>query len=170
MAGAWWTCLSLQSKPRPLWLLPVDAVTGLRTYLSGKEDSEDTALRSKCPRSERDNGEDEGPPDEGSRVIPAAHQARCSRTRIDKEGAGIRPFLEPRKPRGQQGDACKQFPHAQDREQVRRVAKVRQYLDDGLVVLDPDVVLRHDPTAVPAGASREVHGVPAVATQRDLLW
>ncbi|HET9999644.1 MAG TPA: sigma-70 family RNA polymerase sigma factor [Ktedonobacteraceae bacterium] len=34
-----------------------------------------------------------------------------------------------------------------------------------LAVLDPDVVFRHDLTAVPAGASREVHGALAVARQ-----
>ena len=34
-----------------------------------------------------------------------------------------------------------------------------------LAVLDPDVVFRYDPTAVPAGASREVRGAPAVARQ-----
>ncbi len=34
-----------------------------------------------------------------------------------------------------------------------------------LAVLDPDVVFRHDPTAVPIGASREVHGALAVAKQ-----
>src|SRR5215468_1749777 len=34
-----------------------------------------------------------------------------------------------------------------------------------LAVLDPDVVFRHDLTAVPAGASREVHGAVAVAKQ-----
>jgi len=34
-----------------------------------------------------------------------------------------------------------------------------------LAVLDPDVVFRHDLTAVPAGASREVHGAEAVARQ-----
>src|SRR5205814_7773202 len=34
-----------------------------------------------------------------------------------------------------------------------------------LAVLDPDVVLRADHTAVPAGASREVRGAPAVARQ-----
>ena len=34
-----------------------------------------------------------------------------------------------------------------------------------LAVLDPDVVFRHDRTAVPAGASREVRGAPAVARQ-----
>ena len=34
-----------------------------------------------------------------------------------------------------------------------------------LAVLDPDVVFRHDLTAVPAGASREVRGAPAVARQ-----
>ncbi len=34
-----------------------------------------------------------------------------------------------------------------------------------LAVLDPDVVFRHDVTAVPAGASREVRGAPAVARQ-----
>ena len=34
-----------------------------------------------------------------------------------------------------------------------------------LAVLDPDVVFRYDPTAVPAGASREVRGTPAVARQ-----
>src|SRR5437660_1775845 len=32
-----------------------------------------------------------------------------------------------------------------------------------LAMLDPDVVFRADPTAVPAGASREVRGAPAVA-------
>lgn len=34
-----------------------------------------------------------------------------------------------------------------------------------LAALDPDVVFRHDLTAVPAGASREVRGAPAVARQ-----
>ena len=34
-----------------------------------------------------------------------------------------------------------------------------------LAVLDPDVVFRHDRTAVPVGASREVYGAPAVARQ-----
>ncbi len=34
-----------------------------------------------------------------------------------------------------------------------------------LAVLDPDVVFRHDRTALPAGASREVHGALAVARQ-----
>src|SRR5256714_6173809 len=34
-----------------------------------------------------------------------------------------------------------------------------------LAVLDPDVVFRYDPTAVPAGASRVVRGGPAVARQ-----
>jgi RNA polymerase sigma factor (sigma-70 family) len=34
-----------------------------------------------------------------------------------------------------------------------------------LAVLDPDVVFRHDLTAVPAGASREVRGATAVARQ-----
>jgi RNA polymerase sigma-70 factor, ECF subfamily len=34
-----------------------------------------------------------------------------------------------------------------------------------LAVLDPDVVLRHDPTAVPMGAAREVAGARAVAAQ-----
>jgi RNA polymerase sigma-70 factor (ECF subfamily) len=34
-----------------------------------------------------------------------------------------------------------------------------------LAVLDPDVVFRHDPTAVPVGASREVRGALAVARQ-----
>src|SRR2546422_673744 len=34
-----------------------------------------------------------------------------------------------------------------------------------LAVLDPDVVFRYDPTAVPAGASREVRGALAVARQ-----
>jgi len=34
-----------------------------------------------------------------------------------------------------------------------------------LAVLDPDVVFRHDRTAVPAGASREVRGAQAVARQ-----
>lgn len=34
-----------------------------------------------------------------------------------------------------------------------------------LVVLDPEVVLRADRAAVPVGASREVHGAPAVAKQ-----
>ncbi len=34
-----------------------------------------------------------------------------------------------------------------------------------LAVLDPDVVFRHDPIAVPAGASREVHGASDVARQ-----
>jgi len=34
-----------------------------------------------------------------------------------------------------------------------------------LAVLDPDVVFRHDLTAVPAGASPEVHGAVAVARQ-----
>ena len=34
-----------------------------------------------------------------------------------------------------------------------------------LALLDPDVVFRHDRTAVPAGASREVRGTPAVARQ-----
>lgn len=34
-----------------------------------------------------------------------------------------------------------------------------------LAVLDPDVVFRHDRTAVPAGASREVRGALAVARQ-----
>jgi RNA polymerase sigma factor (sigma-70 family) len=34
-----------------------------------------------------------------------------------------------------------------------------------LAVLDPDVVFRHDRTAVPVGASREVRGAPAVARQ-----
>jgi len=34
-----------------------------------------------------------------------------------------------------------------------------------LAVLDPDVVFRHDPTAVPAGASREVRGASDVARQ-----
>ena len=34
-----------------------------------------------------------------------------------------------------------------------------------LAVLDPDVVFRHDSTAVPAGTSREVRGAPAVARQ-----
>ena len=33
-----------------------------------------------------------------------------------------------------------------------------------LAVLDPDVVLRHDPRAVPAGASREIRGAAAVAS------
>jgi RNA polymerase sigma factor (sigma-70 family) len=34
-----------------------------------------------------------------------------------------------------------------------------------LAVLDPDVVLRHDPTAVPAGVPGEIHGAAAVAKQ-----
>jgi DNA-directed RNA polymerase specialized sigma24 family protein len=34
-----------------------------------------------------------------------------------------------------------------------------------LAVLDPEVVFRHDRTAVPVGASREVYGAPAVAKQ-----
>jgi len=34
-----------------------------------------------------------------------------------------------------------------------------------LAVLDPDVVFRHDRTAVPAGASAEVHGAASVARQ-----
>ena len=34
-----------------------------------------------------------------------------------------------------------------------------------LTVLDPEVVSRHDPTAVPAGASPEVHGAASVARQ-----
>jgi RNA polymerase sigma-70 factor (ECF subfamily) len=34
-----------------------------------------------------------------------------------------------------------------------------------LAVLDPDVVFRHDPAAVPVGASREVRGASAVAKQ-----
>src|SRR5207253_9485394 len=34
-----------------------------------------------------------------------------------------------------------------------------------LAVLDPDVVFRHDPAIVPAGASREVRGALAVARQ-----
>ena len=34
-----------------------------------------------------------------------------------------------------------------------------------LAVLDPDVVFRHDPTAVPVGASREVRGASDVAKQ-----
>ncbi len=34
-----------------------------------------------------------------------------------------------------------------------------------LAALDPDVVLRYDPTAVPAGASREIHGAASVARQ-----
>jgi RNA polymerase sigma-70 factor (ECF subfamily) len=34
-----------------------------------------------------------------------------------------------------------------------------------LALLDPDVVFRHDLTAVPAGTSKEVHGAPAVARQ-----
>jgi RNA polymerase sigma-70 factor (ECF subfamily) len=33
-----------------------------------------------------------------------------------------------------------------------------------LAVLDPDVVFRHDPRAVPAGASREIRGAAAVAS------
>jgi RNA polymerase sigma-70 factor (ECF subfamily) len=33
-----------------------------------------------------------------------------------------------------------------------------------LAVLDPDVVLRHDPSAVPVGASREIRGAAAVAS------
>src|SRR5712692_7163886 len=81
-------------------------MTGLRMCPSRKEDTEDTAWRSKRPR--------------------------CSRTYVDEEGAGIRPFLEPRKTWHKQGDGSKQPPHAQDREQVHRVAKVRQDKDDGL--------------------------------------
>jgi RNA polymerase sigma factor (sigma-70 family) len=34
-----------------------------------------------------------------------------------------------------------------------------------LAVLDPDVVFRHDPRAVPAGASREIRGAAAVSSQ-----
>jgi RNA polymerase sigma-70 factor (ECF subfamily) len=34
-----------------------------------------------------------------------------------------------------------------------------------LAVLDPDVVLRADRAAVPAGASRQIRGAPAVAKQ-----
>jgi RNA polymerase sigma factor (sigma-70 family) len=34
-----------------------------------------------------------------------------------------------------------------------------------LALLDPNVVFRHDPTAVPVGASREIHGAQAVARQ-----
>lgn len=34
-----------------------------------------------------------------------------------------------------------------------------------LAMLDPDVVFRHDLTAVPAGAQREIRGAPAVARQ-----
>jgi hypothetical protein len=107
-------------------------MTGRRIYLSGKEDSKGPALRSKRPRSDRENGEDEGRPDEGARVIAATYHARCNRTRVDKEGAGIRPFLELRRTRRKQGYASRQFPQSQDREQVLRVAKVRQYLGDGL--------------------------------------
>src|ERR1700682_96045 len=39
------------------------------------------------------------------------------------------------------------------------------HFDALLAVLDPDVVFRHDRTAVPGSASREVRGAPAVARQ-----
>ncbi len=105
-------------------------MTVLRTFLGGKEDSQGPALWSKCPRSDCENGDDEGP-DEGARVI-AARRARCSCTRHFEESASIRLFLEPRKTRHKQGDGSKQLPPSQDREQVHRIAKVRYDLDDGL--------------------------------------
>src|SRR5690348_4029575 len=97
----------------------------------GKEHAEGPAWWSKCPGSDRESGEDEGRPDDGSRVT-AAYDARGKRTRQFEEEAGIRPFLEPRQPWCKQSDASKQFPHAQDREHVHRVALVCHDLDDRL--------------------------------------
>jgi hypothetical protein len=87
--------------------------------LCGKEDSESTALQSKRPRSERENGEAEG---QDSIHIIAARHIRCNRAYQIDEGAGIRPLLEPRKTRHQQGDAPKRLAHSEDREQVHGVA------------------------------------------------
>src|SRR5581483_1376170 len=95
-----------------------------------KEGSKGTALRSQSPGNNHKNGYDQGP-DEVVRAI-AVQSPRCRRARHVEEGAGIRPFLEPRKARHKQSDGPKQLPASQDREQVHRVAKMHYDLDDGI--------------------------------------
>src|SRR5215472_7915470 len=95
----------------------------------GKEDSQGTAWRPKRPGNHYQNGHEQGP--ESVHVI-AAQSPRCRRARHVEEGASIRPFLEPRETRHQQGDDPKQLAPSQDGEQVHRVAEICHDLDDGL--------------------------------------
>jgi hypothetical protein len=141
--------------------------------LSGKEGSEGTALRSKRPRSESENGEEDGP-DDSAHVIAARHM-RCSRACLIDEGAGIRPFLEPRKRqlasrarRRVRGAATEKGPDLTvSREVVEAflAASRAGNFEALLALLDPDVVYREDHTASPAGVSRELRGAASVASQ-----
>ena len=94
----------------PICTTEQEFMTCLRMCAGLKEDAEDTALRSKRPRSKGEHGEDEGWPDERARVIEATCYTRCNRPRVHKEGASIRPFLESRKTRGKQDDGSKELP------------------------------------------------------------
>ncbi len=100
----------------------------LRMCPGRKKNSEGPTWRSKCPRSECENDESERPEEVAHATAPRC--PRCSRTRHFEEDTGIRPFLEPGKTRQKQGDGSKQLPHCEDREQVHRVAKLRQDRDD----------------------------------------